>query len=261
VIIIASPTRRYLIVVGNLKTMRTIILISFALGHSITFGQTLNEFEVADRILSDKERLNIEQLIKKKKVFYEDEGYTVSQTCSGEWGGTIKFRNKKTGIEYSCSATCPISVNKIGGDYFVTKSLNHLSGSTGILQISQPDSMDIFQLPPPRGTNGKTEFRYVGDTESKSRKGTTTLIQIGGMLALQSFEYNGQLFQVITDFKKTYVAKVENEKFIFLQLISERDLWVDDSNSVTTEDGHLLITIPDGYLDISGNKITILKSS
>lgn len=84
---------------------------------AISFGQTIGLFQVTDTILTTSERTRIEAM-RKKSIFYEDEQYLVTRSCSGEWGGTVKFKNKKTGIEYSCEVTCPVSVNKLGNGYF-----------------------------------------------------------------------------------------------------------------------------------------------
>lgn len=242
--------------------MKTVIYILLTLLPAITsYGQAISLFQVVDTLLSDKERNRIEKLRKLRKTFYEDDEYLVSKTCSGEWGGTVKFKNKKTGIEYSCSATCPVAVNKINGEYFVTNSLAHLSGSTEILKITRPDSMDIFRMPPPRKKKRNKIFRYVGDNESKSTKGTKVLLDSVGVLTLGSFEFEGTLFQVVTDFKKTYIAKIENKKFIMVEFICEGRTWTYDNDMIKTDDGHTIITIQGGYLEIFDNKVRLLRSS
>lgn len=225
---------------------------------AISFGQTIGLFQVTDTILTTSERTRIEAM-RKKSIFYEDEQYLVTRSCSGEWGGTVKFKNKKTGIEYSCEATCPVSVNKLGNSYFVTNSLARLSGFAQVLEIASPDSMKVFQTPPPRAKKGRREFRYVGDDQSKSTQGSKVLLDSSGILMLGSFPFEGELFHVVTDFKKTYVAKIENHKLLFVEFITAEQTWSYESEIVKTDDEHLIIAMKGGYLDIFDNQVRVLK--
>jgi len=228
---------------------------------TISLGQTINLFQVTDTILTEKEKSRIEKLKKGRTVFFEDDSYKVTKTCSGEWGGTIRFTDKKSNVEYSCESTCPVSVTKIDGEYIVTSSLAHLSGSTEIIKITDPKSMDIFQLPPPRKKKGKKVFRYVGDDESKSKTGKETLLDSVGVLTLASFIFERELFHVVTDFKSTYIAKIENKKFVLIEHICYGRTWTYDNDVIVTEDSHIIITIQSGYIDIFDNQIRLLKAS
>lgn len=134
----------------------------------------------------------IKDFVIPNSAFFEDENDIVSKTCSGEWGGTIKFKNKKTGVEYACGATCPVVVNKISGKYIVTNTLGHLSGFTEIIEIDNPDLTSAFKLNKPL-KKGNVIFRYAGDDEFKSVKGTHKLIDSIGIMTLASFPYAGEL--------------------------------------------------------------------
>lgn len=224
-------------------------------------GQTISQFQVTDTILTEREKSRIEKLKKDRRIFFEDDTYKVTKTCSGEWGGTVRFTDKKTNIEYSCKSTCPVSVIKRDGEYIVTSSLAHLSGSTEIIKISDPKSMDVFQLPPPRKKKGKKVFRYIGDNESKSKKGTETLLDSVGVLTLGSFLFEKELFHVVTDFKRTYIAKIENKRFVMIEFICNGRTWTYDNGVIATEDGHLIIAIQGGYIDIFDNQVRVLRVS
>lgn len=238
--------------------MRTILFFFSVLVSTATFGQTDTSFHVSQGIITEDIRTNIKAWKKSKPTFYEDEKYIVSKTCSGEWGGTIKFKNKKTGIEYACQATCPVSVNKIDDKYYVSSSLAHMRGSCEVLEISQPDSMEMFRINPPREIDGK-KVKYVGDDESTSLRGTKKLIRVYGKRILGSFFFDGQLFHVVSDHKETHLATVENEKFKSVKLITNEDFFTYDNEIIKTESGHLIIPIANGYLDIFENQIKILK--
>jgi len=194
---------------------------------------------------------------------FEDSLYIVSKTCSGEWGGTIKFKNKKTGIQYSAASTCPVVVNKLNGKYYVTNTLAHLSGFSEILEISNPDLMTVFELPKPRSKKGKTIVRYVGDDESKSTKGTKQLVDSIGVLTLASFPYNGHLYHIVTDFKKTFLTKIENNKFVTIDTVLDKSIRTYDPEVFVKDDGHLIVLFEnqevEGVLDIFENQITVKR--
>jgi hypothetical protein len=194
---------------------------------------------------------------------FEDSLYIVSKTCSGEWGGTIKFKNKKTGIEYSASSTCAVVVNKLKGKYYITNTLAHLGGFSEILEISNPEVMNVFELPKPKRKKGKTIIRYVGDDESKSTRGTKQLVDSIGVLTLASFTYNEQLYHIVTDYKKTFLTKIENNKFITLDTITDTSIWTYDPEVFVKSDGHLIVLFKnqevEGALDIYENQITVKR--
>ena len=65
-------------------------------------------FEFKEILANKQETYNKLKFVK-NKYFYEDENYKVRETCSGEWGGTIYFKDKKTNLETAASATCVIN--------------------------------------------------------------------------------------------------------------------------------------------------------
>jgi hypothetical protein len=242
--------------------MRSLLYIILTISSvTASFGQNISLFQVTDTILTESDKKRIEKLKKERTVFFEDNTYKVTKTCSGEWGGTVRFTDKKTNIEYSCESTCPVSVTMQAGEYVVTSSLAHLSGSTEIIRISDPKSLDVFKLPPPRKKKGKKVFRYVGDDESKSKKGTETLIDSVGVLTLGSFLFEKELFHVVTDFRKTYIAKIENKKFVMIEFICDGRTWTYDNDMIVSQDGHVIIIIQGGYIDIFDNQVKILRVS
>jgi len=190
--------------------------------------------------------------------FFEDEHYVVRKTCSGEWGGSIFFKNKVTGKEYVCSATCPVVVNKIDGKYIVTNTLAHLSGFSEVIQIDMPDSMQVYEPLLPQKKNGQI-MQSPGNAESRSIKGRKQLLAANRVLIMTSFPYEGQLYHITTDFQKTYVSKIEDDKLVHLDLVSDGSIWTYDPSVIKTKDDHYIVFFNNkkavGYLDIFGNKI------
>lgn len=45
---------------------------------------------------------------------FEDDKFIVASTCSGEWGGSVYFKDKRTKKVYTAQATCVVNVKKKG---------------------------------------------------------------------------------------------------------------------------------------------------
>jgi len=237
---------------------RLIILLTFFLATNC-FGQ--DRFIIKDSVVQDnfgKSDFNINP-----NNIFEDSLYIVSKTCSGEWGGTIKFKNKKTSVEYSAASTCPVVVNKMNGKYYITNTLAHLSGLSEILEISNPELMSVFKLPKPRSKKGKTIVRYIGDDESKSIKGTKQLVDSIGVLTLASFQYNRQLYHIVTDYEKTFLTKIDKNRFVTIDTISNMSIWTYDPEVFVNDKGHLSVFFKnqdlEGILEIYENQITVRR--
>lgn len=240
-----------------------IIVLTFTIC-SMTFGQTDKLFVINEVFTQDSSLYKTERdFIKQDTVFFEDENYTVRKTCSGEWGGTIWFKNKVTGIEYSCEATCPVIVNKVNGKYIVTSTLAHMIGFSKVIEINNPDSMAVFKLPEPRQKKGKRKLYYIGDDESKSKKGTNILVDSVRVITIATFPYNDQLFHIVTDFKKTFISKIENNRFVTVDTISNTSILTYDPEVIRTIDGHYIVffgnSVTKGYIDIFENKINVFR--
>ena len=245
-----------------MKAINFIILTFLICSNSL--GQTKKIFDINETLIKDSTQFKTVQNFKKQdSAFYEDENYVVRKSCSGEWGGTIWFKNKNTGIEYSCEATCPVVVNKTEGKYIVTSTLAHMSGFSTVIEINTPDSLAIFKLPEPRNKKGKTKLYYIGDNESNSKKGTKQLVDTMGVLILATFNYKGELFHIVTDFEKTFVEKIENKKFVIIDTISNQSIWTYDPEVIKTSDNHSIVFFKNdevnGFLDIFDNKINLIR--
>jgi hypothetical protein len=203
------------------------------------------------------------EFIEKDGVFFEDTDYIVNKTCSGEFGGSIWFKNKKTGIEYSCNSTCPKSINKIDNKYIITNSLSHMSGSSEIIQIENPKELSIFEKPKPRGKRDGIDFYYAGDKESKSRKGIKVLWKESDILTYLSFYRNKTLYHIMVKKGKTYLTTLVENKLVIVNLISEKEIWSHnvaykiDENNLTLSLGR--INLSNGYLEIKDNNIKLVR--
>ena len=228
------------------------------------FSQSSKLFRIEETIVTDTlHKKKSSDFTRENQNLFEDDNYVVRKTCSGEWGGTIWFKNKRTGIVRSCSATCPVIVNKLNGKYIITATLNHLSGFSQIIEIDNPELLTIFKLPKPRKKNGKTLLRYVGDDESRSTQGSKVILDTTRVSTLVSFPLDGRLFHVITDYRKTYLAEIKNKRFVTIDTLSQKSFWSYDSDVFKTNDGHIIVFFKneeaEGYLDIFNHEIHIIQ--
>lgn len=138
-----------------------------------------------------------------------------------------------------------------------------MDGFSEIIEINNPDSLEVYELPKyKKEPSGKTIIS-LSDYESKSRKGTKRLADSIGLLALSTFPYNGQLYHIVTDFKKTFLTKNVNGKFESIDTISNESLWTYNPEVFITSNKHYIMffsnEMAEGYLDIADNRIKIVR--
>ncbi len=143
-------------------------------------------------------------------LLYNDKKYEIYKSCSGEWGGTIYFKNKETGKIHYAIATCPVSVNKINGKYYISNSLSHMMGSSDILEISDPEKMQTTLNMPTFAPNVITR-----EYEAKSKNGTKTVVDSSEVIIATSFVYCNKLYSILSDIQgtKTTISELKNNKF------------------------------------------------
>lgn len=143
---------------------------------------------------------NFKKTKTKELKFYEDEFYDIYATCNGEWGGTIYFKDKKTKESYEASSTCPIVINKIDNEYFVTNFMGHMMGFASILKIADPTKLE------------KSDFNFERHEGSRHDKGIEVLIDTMDFYIPTSFAVDKQLFHLYSDDNGTYIGKIDNKK-------------------------------------------------
>jgi hypothetical protein len=238
---------------------RLVVILTLVVLTTHCFGQDkfiINEVVKPFPYVSNENKVN-------RNNFYEDSLYIVFKTCQGEFGGTILFKNKRTGVEYLSHSTCPVVVNKLNNKYYVTNTLAHLSGFSEILEISNPDSMTIVELPQ-SGKEREKKIREIRFNEPNLRKGTKSILDSIGVLTIASFPYNGQLYHIVTDFKKTFLTKIEGNNFVTIDTISSKTFWTYNPRVFVSENGTFVVSFKNnevnGYLEIFENKITVVRS-
>jgi len=138
-----------------------------------------------------------------------------------------------------------------------------MRGSSKVIIIDNPCNMSVFNQIKPRTYNGKTLIPSIGDSESKSTTGTKQLVYSIGVLTIASFPYKGELYHIVTDFQKTYISKIEDNKFVNIDTISNVSINAYDPEVIKTSDNHFIVFFTNmkvsGYLDIFDNIIKIVR--
>ena len=192
--------------------------------------------------------------------FFEDENFEVWRSCSGEWGGTIYFKDKLTNKIYGSTSTCPVSIDKKDSVYYISNNLNHMIGFSDILEIKNPKEMtELEQIPKYDYNSGVITIEY----EAKSDKGTKKLVDSTGVAIISSFIANNELYSVITSSteEKTTISKIQNGKFITVIDLSKHII-IKPNPLIKKENSQIQKIIfqhlkKSGILAINGDKIDL----
>ena len=133
---------------------------------------------------------------------YQDEDYNVYSSCCGEWGGTVFFQNRITKKVYDASSTCPIVVNKIKNDYYVTNYLDHMIGYSSILKIPDPTKMQ------------QSKLNFEVNKGSDFELGTETILDTTDIFIATSFVLDNSLYHLYSDNDGNYIGKIEGQKLV-----------------------------------------------
>jgi len=234
------------------------VLFSLLLMTSCTKQPSLFEFttEKVDRdVINDLKKLKD---LPPQGLLYNDTIYEVWKTCSGEWGGTIYFKNKQSGKIYYAKADCPVSVSKINNRYYISNSMSHGFGNSDILEIIDPEKMEQADKIPVYHPNIITR-----EYESHSLKGTKKMVDSSGVLIMSSFVYKQKLYSILSDYHnaKATISELRNNKFYTIQEI-DKDLFSDNPYILKESETHQKIYLQHpkpGILEIKENKIKFIS--
>lgn len=143
-------------------------------------------------------------------IDFEDEHYNLYFTCNGEWGGTIYFEDKQTKTVYEGSSTCPIVVNKIDDEYFVTNYMGHMIGFASVIKIPDPKKLTPSTL--------DFNTRY----GSRNEQGIEKLLDTTDFYIPTSFVADKKLFHLYSDDNGTHVGSIKNNKVILVHTFDFR---------------------------------------
>ncbi|WP_099292545.1 hypothetical protein [Butyricimonas sp. Marseille-P3923] len=119
---------------------------------------------------------------------YEDKDYRVTTSVSGEFGGTVFFRDKATGLRYEGWTNYTTIVNKMNGKYYITYFMPHGNGASAVIEIPNPRKMLLSD------TN-RNEQSY-NMNETNSRQGMNTLFYWDNPVPVASFIHKNKLLHM-----------------------------------------------------------------
>jgi len=118
---------------------------------------------------------------KDQPKLFEDENYICYAECNGEFGGTIYFFNKNTKKVYFTEATCANTVVKKDDKYQVLSHLGHMSGSSSLVEIADPEQLSELTKETRRSLGG-----MVSDTPTNAKR----LFRLWGFQFYSTFSIN-----------------------------------------------------------------------
>lgn len=235
-----------------MKLSLAIVLIFF---FQFVYSQEKDSFKVEIKT-SEKSGFKTKYASFKNKYeyFYEDENYIVKDSCRGEFGGFVYFINKETKKVNVTSATCPSSLLKINGKFYLTTSIAHMSGFSAIYEITDPNELTEFKI---------TDSEEVKFFKKKSDTGTKKLYESIGRTILLTFLYNNELYFITSDSDGTFLTKRKNSELIKIKKLLDYKVFTYETGIKITDDNHYLnkFQIPQGkgvgFFDIKDNVINI----
>lgn len=199
-------------------------------GFELIFLNNVNNWEVCSTEIQNWKRL----IYERNKKLFEDDRFVVSGSCFGEFGGSVFFLDKSTKKTYSCPSTCPLTINKIGNEYYLTSTLTHLSGHTEVLKIKEPTKLYNLEIDSLIGVNNWWEILPADKDVSERRNqyliGTEMILDTVGVLTSASFCYNNKLYLINTDSKETFISEIKGNSLARVNVIFESPLWSYSSN-------------------------------
>ncbi len=160
------------------------------------------------------------------ETLFQDNDFIVYAGCVGEFGGTVFFYDRKSGITYSHPCTCPKQVLYSNGSYYVISALSHIVEHSYIIRISNPRK--LFITPQYEFFNHNwwagvdsiyksaydKEYNHVGLNGAKIYGDT-----LGGLIAL-NYGYMGNLYSILTEDSTYTIMKHENDSLVSVESFS-----------------------------------------
>jgi hypothetical protein len=222
------------------------------------YGQLTPHFTI--NVLTTSDTKKAADFAPASSALYEDDTYVVSAYCYGEFGGGLFFKNKHTDSTYTCQATCALNVIKLQNRYVVSCALAHMMGFAQVFEIADPRQMKA--VPAARRKSGKHPKIVVAQGEL-STAGTKTLADSLGVLLSGSFPLNGRPYFIVTDFKNTYLATIENSRFSTVAKLADFSTWSYDPAAHKTTDDHYLFFYKNdkaqGYIDVHNTTVNVFR--
>ena len=181
--------------------------------------------------------------LKSQPKLFEDSLYLSFCDCYGEFGGTVYFYNKKTKNIHFTSATCANTIFKENNTYFILSHLGHMSGSTELKSIFNPNELPIIE---PENVNKWHSYEVDGweaggawgDLDSSGK--TNTIFDYHGIEIFSTFVFQGRTVYLIDLNERIFLAEIENNIIKIVSLFFNSDD-IYTHNVLTTNYGEIIL--------------------
>lgn len=206
----------------------------------------------------DSNNLKWKEIQQSDDKVYEDANFYVTFLDFGEWGGTIWFRDKKTGIEYETASSRPI-INKINNCYYITTDY-HVREIENPFALKRCKPGDYYKLV-------KTKDLIDGFKGSDSEVGTILLYESAYTMDKKniristSFVSNEQLYHICVSDQKTFLAKISEGKMKVIKVLGN-DMEVYKDSPISGNEKQFLKFYTSnsskfGFIEVSSKEISI----
>ena len=143
----------------------------------------------------------------KQPKLFEDERYLSFLTCNGEFGGEIYFYDKRQRVYYLTGATCPNSVFKQDGQYFVLSSLGHMMGGANLQVVANPAKLRRW-----KGTQKPQDRKFSYGEQAPDTTGASaskSVFEFYGVQVFAVFQLKGHQYYMVHWEGQTFLATIE----------------------------------------------------
>jgi len=198
-------------------------------------------------------------------LIFQDKDYFISKTCSGEWGGTIYFTDRKTFKTYEGECTCAVDVIKKDGYYNIAASLAHMSGFTTIFNIKNPRALKLHAIKKTNNSSKPLKIAARGSVESNSIRGMEKLADTIGGICVGSFKYKSTILYVVEydSFKNppsVWIDTIQKNKFVHLVNLTHFGI-LETGYDIFSNNGTIISPFDNkdfsGFIYIADNKMNL----
>ena len=152
-----------------------------------------------------------------RTLLWDDDTWSVSECCMGEFGGSVFFVNKKTNKTWSYPATCASQVMKYKNGYWICNNLAHLGRHTSYTLIPDPektyDVTDTMQ----KSCNWWATIDSIENRrtlQAAATRGIKTIAAPDQSMTAQAFVYHDSLYAVLSNNKSTCIAVLKQDSMV-----------------------------------------------
>ncbi len=195
---------------------------------------------------NDWKKYKSKLVLNKQPKLFENKDFLVFSDCFGEFGGLVYFYNKSTSKVHYTESTCTVRVFKENGRYYILENLGHMTGSTALKSISDPNELPIIS----KSKLNKRRKRKKCNCESSSNN-LKIEFDYSGFQIFSSFSYNNRVLYIAHMRGRALLVEFEKDKISIVNPLFDNVLF--SHNPVTNKYDNLIL-INMSYYGIAGER-------